>query len=105
MARMTIEGMNHFNVLTDDVAATRRFYCDILGLREGERPPFAFDGLWLYVGDRPILHISAAPLPAKRAGVIDHIAFTASDLPGTAARLDAHGIKYSLGKQVGTGLW
>ena len=44
---MAIEGMNHFNVLTDDVEATRHFYCDILGLEKGERPPFKFDGLWL----------------------------------------------------------
>ena len=44
---MPIEGMNHFNVLTDDVEATRHFYCDILGLEKGERPPFKFDGLWL----------------------------------------------------------
>ena len=102
---MAIEGMNHFNVLTDDVAATRRFYCDVLGLRDGDRPPFAFDGLWLYVGDRPILHVSAAKLPGERAGVIDHIAFTSSDLAGTVAKLEAHGVRYTLGQQAGTRLW
>ncbi len=102
---MTIEGMNHFNVLTDDVDATRRFYVGVLGLEEGYRPPFSFDGLWLYAGGRPILHVSAAKLPSERAGVIDHIAFTSTDLKGTIARLEAAKIKYRLNQQVGTKLW
>ena len=102
---MTIEGMNHFNVLTDDVDATRRFYCGVLGLAEGDRPPFSFDGLWLYAGGRPILHISARELPQKVEGVIDHIAFTCTDLRATTARLDEHGVRYSLGRQAGTGIW
>ena len=102
---MPIEGMNHFNVLTDDVEATRHFYCDILGLEKGERPPFKFDGLWLYAGGRPILHVSEARLPAERAGVIDHIAFSSRDLRATIARLEQHGIRHSISQQVGTGIW
>ena len=102
---MAIEGMNHFNVLTDDVEATRHFYCDILGLTKGERPPFKFDGLWLYAGGRPILHVSMARLPGERAGVIDHIAFTSSDLRGTVAKLQAHGIEHTVGQQAGTKIW
>ena len=102
---MTIEGMNHFNVLTNDVEATRKFYVGVLGLEEGWRPDFKFDGLWLYAGGRPILHISAGNLPKDRAGVIDHIAFTSKDLKATVARLEKHGIKYTLNQQVGTNLW
>jgi len=102
---MTIEGMNHFNVLTNDVEATRRFYVDVLGLEEGYRPPFSFDGLWLYAGGRPILHVSAAGLPNERAGVIDHIAFSAKDLKATIARLQAAAIEFRLTRQVGTNLW
>ena len=102
---MPIEGMNHFNVLTDDVDATRKFYCGILGLVEGDRPAFSFDGLWLYAGGRPILHVTATKLPRERAGVIDHIAFTSTDLLGTLTRLEEHGITYSLTKQVTTELW
>ena|SRR5438552_1757579 len=102
---MAIQGMNHFNVLTNDVEATRRFYAGILGLTEGDRPPLQFDGAWFYAGGRPILHVSAAKLPSDRAGVIDHIAFTSTDLKGTVARLKQHGIKFSLNQQVGTRLW
>ena len=39
---MTIAGMNHFTVLTDDVGATVAFYRDLLGLTEGPRPAFEF---------------------------------------------------------------
>jgi catechol 2,3-dioxygenase-like lactoylglutathione lyase family enzyme len=102
---MAIEGMNHFNVLTDDVDATRKFYVGILGLTEGSRPPFRFDGLWLYAGGRPILHVSAAKLPQERAGVIDHIAFSSSGLKATVANLKANGIDHSLTQQAGTGIW
>ena len=102
---MNIVGMNHFNVLTDDVDATRRFYVGILGLTEGSRPPFKFDGLWLYAGGRPILHVSAAKLPKDRAGVIDHIAFSTTGLKETAAKLKQHGIEFTLNQQVGSGIW
>ena len=97
--------MNHFNVLTDDVEATRRFYVDVVGLTEGERPPLGFDGAWLYSEGRAILHVSQAPLPRERGGVIDHMAFSARDLAGTVARLEAHGVKYALRQQPGTCIW
>ena len=100
-----IEGMNHFNVLTDDVDKTRAFYVGVLGLTEGDRPPFKFDGAWLYADGRPILHISKAKLPEPRAGVIDHIAFTGTGLKQTCATLDRNAIPYKLARQVETGIW
>ena len=102
---MSIQGMNHFNVLTDDVEATRRFYVDVIGLTEGDRPDLGFDGTWLYAGGLPILHVSAARLPQDRAGVIDHMAFSATDLRGTVARLTERGVKHVLRQQVGTRIW
>jgi catechol 2,3-dioxygenase-like lactoylglutathione lyase family enzyme len=102
---MGIEGMNHFNVLTDDVDATRRFYIGIVGLTEGERPPLGFDGAWLYAGGHAILHVSKGRLPQPRAGVIDHMAFSATDLKGTVARLKENKVEFVLRQQVGTGVW
>ena len=102
---MAIQGMNHFNVLTDDVEATRRFYVDVVGLAEGDRPPLAFDGAWFYAGGRPILHVSAARLPEERGGVIDHMAFSATDLKGTVAKLTQLGVKHVVRQQVGTRIW
>jgi catechol 2,3-dioxygenase-like lactoylglutathione lyase family enzyme len=103
---MAIQGMNHFNVLTGDLEATRAFYGGILGLTEGPRPPFDFPGAWFYAGGRPILHIVAgSPMPADPAGVLDHMAFSATDLKGTVARLKGGKIKYELRRQVGYGTW
>src|SRR5205814_702735 len=103
---MPISGMNHFTVLSEDLDATRAFYLGILGLVDGFRPDMGFPGAWLYVGDHAILHIIAGrPLPVDRRGVIDHIAFSARNLSATAARLQAHGIAYDLGRQVESGTW
>lgn len=48
---MPINKLGHFSVRTTALKASRRFYCDVLGLREGYRPPFNFPGVWLYRGD------------------------------------------------------
>lgn len=102
---MAVTGMNHFNILSDDLAACEHFYCDLLGLTKGERPPLRFGGLWLYAGGQPILHVNEAARPQAGQGVIDHIAFSSRDLKGTVAKLQAEGIRYSLNQQVGSGLW
>jgi catechol 2,3-dioxygenase-like lactoylglutathione lyase family enzyme len=103
---MSVEGMNHFTVLSDDLEATRKFYCDLLGFKVGPRPPFKFPGWWLYVGDTPILHVIGRDrLDETRAGVIDHMAFSATDLPGTVAKLKKAGIEYDLRRLAGGGVW
>jgi catechol 2,3-dioxygenase-like lactoylglutathione lyase family enzyme len=100
---MAIIGMNHFTVLTDDLARTRAFYVDMLGLGEGPRPPLGFPGAWFYAGGWPILHVIAGrPLPSERRGVLDHMAFSASDLAGITARLDAAGVAYDVHVQPDT---
>jgi len=103
---MAIQGMNHFNVLTDDVAKSVAFYRDLLGLHEGDRPDFSFPGAWLYSGGAPILHISGGrPSEDLKPGVIDHMAFSATDLRGTLARLERAGIEAVVRQQVGTRMW
>ena len=103
---MTIEGMNHFTVLTDDVAKTVRFYGEVLGLFPGERPNFDFPGAWLYAEDRPILHIvGGRSRDALKAGVIDHIAFSARGLAATIAKLTAHDVEHICRQQAGSGVW
>ena len=107
---MSVQGMNHFTVLSDDLEETKKFYCDLLGFEVGPRPNFQFPGYWLYVGDQPILHvIHGKQRNEVRAGIIDHMAFTATDLPATAAKLEKAGIKYELRRlpleSVRGGLW
>ena len=103
---MTIEGMNHFTILTDDVSGTVSFYGDVLGLTAGPRPNFRFPGAWLYASDAPILHIiGGLSRDALVPGVIDHMAFSARGLPGVLARLKARKLEYECRRQVGSGVW
>ncbi|MEP6607557.1 MAG: VOC family protein [Burkholderiaceae bacterium] len=100
-----IHAMNHFTVLTDDLDKTLAFYQD-LGLVPGPRPNLGFPGAWLYAGGSSVLHIVAGrPLPQQRAGVLDHIAFSATGLAVVKAKLDAKKINYELRRQQGAGTW
>jgi catechol 2,3-dioxygenase-like lactoylglutathione lyase family enzyme len=103
---MPATAMNHFTILTDDVDATIAFYGDLLGLAPGMRPPFTFPGAWLYAGSVPILHvIGGRPRTELRAGVIDHMAFSASGLAATIAKLEARGLAYECRPLPGIGTW
>lgn len=105
---MTVSAMNHFTILTDDLDATLAFYKTHLDFSPGPRPPFTFPGAWLYAagGSDPILHvIGGRDRKELVKGVLDHMAFTAQDLPGTAAKLKAHGIEYDLRKLPAYGTW
>jgi len=102
-----IVGMNHFTVIAEDRQKTLDFYCGLLGLTEGPRPDLGFPGAWLYAGGpQAVLHMYfERPVPPGRAGVIDHMAFTARDLKAVKARFDASGTKYDLRQQAGAGTW
>jgi catechol 2,3-dioxygenase-like lactoylglutathione lyase family enzyme len=79
-----VPGLDHFLVLTDDIDGTRDFWCEVLGLEVGARPPLEFPGYWLYAGDRPCVHIAERKryvahsgrvgIPAA-TGPVEHVAF------------------------------
>ena len=93
---MAIQKMDHFTILTRDWKATAKFYEDILGLKAGERPNFAFPGCWLHNDGQPILHVIERSEIPKEAGVLDHMAYAATGLAGYIAKLKARNIKYDL---------
>jgi len=102
-----IVGMNHFTVISEDTQKTLDFYVGLLGLSVGHRPDLGFPGAWLYAGgEQALLHIYFdKPVPAQRAGVIDHMAFSATGLAEVKARFDAVGMNYDLRRQAGAGTW
>ena len=103
---MSIEGMNHFTILTADVEATVEFYREVIGLEAGPRPNFDFPGAWLYAAGSPILHvIGGRPREALKPGVIDHMAFSARGLPSVLATLRARSIEHDCRRQTGSGVW
>ena len=90
---MSVTAIEHVLVLSDDIERTRDFYCEVIGLEVGDRPPLEFPGYWLYAGATACVHIAerrpyaahAARLglevPERDPGVgpVDHIAFNAGD--------------------------
>ena len=105
---MSVTHMEHVLVLTDDLERTRDFYVGAVGLRDGERPPLAVRGCWLYAGAIPGLHVAerasyrehalelglevdSTGRPGARGGV-DHIAFVATGYDEAVARLRRVGV-------------
>lgn len=93
--------LNHVNIVTDKVEETREFFERVLGLKAGYRPPFDFDGAWLYVGDKPVVHLqaldssfNAKPSERGAAGPLDHASFEVTDIAVAKARLDENAIAY-----------
>lgn len=111
---MTIAKLAHYSVRTRDLAASLRFYTEILGFRTGYRPPFAFPGLWLYRGDdeaeHGIVHLIGIGRASEKdlraylggkadrspcgTGALDHIAFRATDWLELRGRCELHGVAY-----------
>ncbi|MBI4194659.1 MAG: glyoxalase [Betaproteobacteria bacterium] len=99
---MKFAGFLHLNVRCSksDIPAIEKFYGDVLGLKKGYRPAFMFDGIWLYDGDDPIVHVSAR-FPEgsiakndKHTGSIDHIAFKAAGAADFRKRLKQFGVAF-----------
>lgn len=92
-----IQRPEHFTIVTDQLEATRAFYVDLLGMRTGPRPPFPVPGLWLYVQDRPVLHVvEVNQMPMPRRGALDHMAYWAEGLTDTIASLRSHSVNLRL---------
>jgi catechol 2,3-dioxygenase-like lactoylglutathione lyase family enzyme len=115
---MPLTQLEHYLVLTDDIDATRDFYCNALGMREGPRPPLGFSGYWVYLREVPCIHIAdwhsyrahseatgiAISARAAGTGPLDHIAFNAVDYESVKARLQANGIVVAENLVPGAGL-
>ena len=107
--------LNHFSIRTGDLAASRRFYAEVLGLTDGPRPDFPFPGHWMYRGDHgdmvnAVVHLigidGAVPKGLDNhlgdrdantlagSGAVDHIAFFADGLAEMVAHLTAKGATF-----------
>jgi catechol 2,3-dioxygenase-like lactoylglutathione lyase family enzyme len=88
--------LDHINIQTTDLAKTQAFFTDVLGLTVGWRPDFEFPGVWLYAGEKDVVHLvgvkrERAP---SHGSSLDHFAFTIDDFEDARRRLDKAGIEY-----------
>jgi catechol 2,3-dioxygenase-like lactoylglutathione lyase family enzyme len=103
MMPMTVRRLGHANLRApaETIERLRRFYVEVIGLREGFRPKFrsGSQGHWLYAGDNAVLHLTIAQNGGagdQPRGVFNHLAFDIDDLDATRARLEQSGIRYEV---------
>src|SRR5262249_48671423 len=87
--------LDHVNLAVTDLERSRRFYAEVLGLRELERPPYPLPGAWFEVGDG-MLHLSVVErAPANPDGPIDsregHFALRVDDFDAKLESLRSRG--------------
>lgn len=108
---MSLSTLDHCSIRTVKLAETCAFYTEVLGMRDGDRPDFDFPGHWLYIGDRPVVHLVGidpedpsglqeylgGPIDAaslQGSGAFDHLAFRAEEPEALIERLQAKGYPY-----------
>jgi catechol 2,3-dioxygenase-like lactoylglutathione lyase family enzyme len=98
---MQIKGIHHVNIgcRASDLPAVEKFYCEALGLKVGYRPDFPSGGLWLYVGDHPLVHVVTRfgedwqGTDDTRSGY-DHAAYNVVGVEAFRERLIKHGVEF-----------
>ena len=92
---MPVTGFDHYNLRAPRpvLEELKSFYCDVVGLTVGDRPPFRRFGYWLYAADRPVLHLSEADATELRSRTavttFAHAAFNCTGLADFERRLTA----------------
>lgn len=103
--------LNHALLLASDINQMAQFLVQTIGLKEGKRPAFGFDGIWLYDEvNTPCIHIagrheinseqsnylgsSQSSNEYKSQPIVDHLAFSLADYKGLIARLHTLGVPY-----------
>ncbi len=95
---LQVQCIDHVTLVVKDLERSRRFYRDILGMRETARPAFSFAGLWFQAGATQIHLIlefeGSGPagnlLPAaQRSSRTQHLAFLVADAAAAFAHLRA----------------
>jgi len=98
---MGVTRLDHVNISTTRCDETRDFFVEVVGLVEGDRPPFAFPGYWLYSGDQAVIHLGGMRAEEneratdKHGGAaIDHISFRMTGLRAMRSKLEQRGIPH-----------
>ena len=103
---MPITELNHYFVRARNLEKSKDFYVNVLGMEVMPRPDFPFFGYWLGVNGNIQVHMGQAGIEnaehfylgttaksaTDNAGVIDHIAFLATEPVHLIARLKTLGV-------------
>lgn len=90
---MPVTDLNHYLLRANDLERAKDFYVNVLGFEVMPRPEFPFPGYWLGVNGKIQVHMAQAGVPnaelyylgspknaaTDNSGVIDHVAFLATE--------------------------
>jgi hypothetical protein len=77
------------------------WYKRVLGMETGPRPSFSFPGAWLYISDKPVVHLVGVDRdlsPEMEQLRLEHFAISASGLTGFLDQLKQGDVSHSLNK-------
>jgi catechol 2,3-dioxygenase-like lactoylglutathione lyase family enzyme len=91
MSAIRFGPLDHCSILITDLARARRFYRDVLGLREIAKPKtFDFVVMWFDLGDGQTLHLLQKREPDTRSP--RHFALAVPDAGAAREHIRTHGI-------------
>ena len=113
---MGLRFLEHLLILTHDPEATRDWFVENLGFRNGYHPEFGFPVYWLYIGEQDVIHIGKARYSnhqdtylktptdgdkdfsaagAMGSGRIDHLCLNCEGIEEFIDRLTQNGVEFS----------
>jgi len=104
-----VKTLDHVTLIVKDLEASRRFYCDLLGMQQVDRPGFSFPGRWFQAGSTQIHlileHDRSGP-PGENTADLQkssrnrHFAFEVEDGNAAAEKLTEAGVPLLAGPKV-----
>ena len=106
---MPLSHLEHFLIQSVDIEATKNWYVEVLGLKEGYHPDFKFPVVWLYIGDKDVIHLTQGGKDVSDnrrqylgqqsdalhgSGVVDHLAFRCTGLQEMMEHLRRKNIQF-----------
>lgn len=71
-----------------------QFLTKVIGLEQGHRPPFPFNGAWFYSSGKPLVHVVEGLGAVADTGSIDHMALDGANYDELMASINQHGRQY-----------
>ena len=106
---MSVGLLDHFNIRTRRLGETVRFYEEVLDLKKGDRPNFAFPGAWMYSEGKPVVHLVDISQTSEQqkpdSGVVHHVAFASRGFAGMKERLKSRGLPFDVREVPGVDVW
>jgi len=103
---MSTPEFHHYQITVKDVALSRPFYRDLLGLAEIPRPTFPFPGAWFQLGVHQELHlIGGRTEPVASGNRGNHFALRVVELDSWEQHLGKIGAEFRPRKQRPDGAW